>query len=154
MADKLYATLVDQQGTEQILAPLYGYDLSPKLVMKIFKRYQYQALEIIKENPYRLIEDIEGVGFLRADELAKRLGISLDDPRRIRAALLYVLDQIAIQRGHTYVYHKQLVQSALQYLNQKSAQLLDFSQIDQQIQSLIQKKKFILKANSYLFRYS
>ena len=150
LANKLYATLVDQQGTEQILAPLYGYDLSPKLVMKIFKRYQYQALEIIKENPYRLIEDIEGVGFLRADELAKRLGISLDDPRRIRAALLYVLDQIAIQRGHTYVYHKQLVQSALQYLNQKSAQLLDFSQIDQQIQSLIQKKKIYIEGE-FLF---
>ena len=49
LADKLYSTLIDQQGTEQILAPLYGYDLSPKLVMKIFKKYQYQALEIINE---------------------------------------------------------------------------------------------------------
>lgn len=150
LADKLYATLVDQQGTEQILAPLYGYDLSPKLVMKIFKRYQYQALDLIKENPYRLIEDIDGIGFVRADELAKRIGVSLDDPRRIRAALLYVIDQIAIQKGHTYVYHKQLVQSALQYLNQKSSQLLDFSQIDQQIQSLIQKKKIYIEGD-FLF---
>ena len=150
LADKLYATLVDQQGTEQVLAPLYGYDLSPRLVMKIFKKYQYQALEIIQENPYRLIDDIEGIGFIKADELAKRLGISTDDPRRIRAALLYVIDQIAIQKGHTYVYHKQLLQSALQYLNQKSNQLLDYTQIEGQIQALIQKKKIYIEGD-FLF---
>ena len=150
IADKLYATLVDQQGTEQILAPLYGYDLSPRLVMKIFKKYQYQALEIIQENPYRLIDDIEGIGFIKADELAKRLGVASDDPRRIRAALLYVIDQIAIQKGHTYVYHKQLLQSALQYLNQKSNQLLDLAQIEGQIQALIQKKKIYIEGD-FLF---
>lgn len=150
LADKLYSTLIDQQGTEQILAPLYGYDLSPKLVMKVFKKYQYQALEIINENPYRLIDDIEGIGFLKADELARRLGISLDDPRRIRAALLYVIDQIAIQKGHTYVYQKQLLQSALQYLNQKSTQLLDFAQIESQINELIKKKKIYIEGD-FLF---
>ena len=150
LADKLYATLVDQQGTEQVLAPLYGYDLSPRLVMKIFKKYQYQALEIIQENPYRLIDHIEGIGFIKADELAKRLGVSTDDPRRIRAALLYVIDQIAIQKGHTYVYHKQLLQSALQYLNQKSNQLLDYTQIEGQIQALIQKKKIYIEGD-FLF---
>lgn len=150
LADKLYATLVDQQGTEQILAPLYGYDLSPRLVMKIFKKYQYQALEIIQENPYRLIDDIEGIGFIKADELAKRLGIASDDSRRIRAALLYVIDQIAIQKGHTYVYHQQLLQSALQYLNQKSDQLLDLAQIEGQIQTLIQKKKIYIEGE-FLF---
>ena len=144
LADKLYATLVDQQGTEQVLAPLYGYDLSPRLVMKIFKKYQYKALEMIQENPYRLIDDIEGIGFIKADELAKRLGVSNDDPRRIRAALLYVIDQIAIQKGHTYVYHKQLLQSALQYLNQKSNQLLDYAQIEGQIEELIKKKKIYI----------
>ena len=148
LADKLYATLVDQQGTEQILAP--RYDLSPRLVMKIFKKYQYQALEIIQENPYRLIDDIEGIGFIKADELAKRLGVASDDPRRIRAALLYVIDQIAIQKGHTYVYHKQLLQSALQYLNQKSNQLLDLAQIEGQIQALIQKKKIYIEGD-FLF---
>lgn len=150
LADKLYATLVDQQGTEQVLAPLYGYDLSPRLVMKIFKKYQYQALELIQENPYRLIDDIEGIGFIKADELAKRLGVSNNDPRRIRAALLYVIDQIAIQKGHTYVYQKQLLQSALQYLNQKSNQLLDLTQIEGQIQELIKKKKIYIEGD-FLF---
>ena len=118
--------------------------------MKIFKKYQYQALEIIQENPYRLIDDIEGIGFIKADELAKRLGVASDDPRRIRAALLYVIDQIAIQKGHTYVYHKQLLQSALQYLNQKSNQLLDLAQIEGQIQALIQKKKIYIEGD-FLF---
>ncbi|HAX73800.1 MAG TPA: ATP-dependent RecD-like DNA helicase [Firmicutes bacterium] len=150
IADQLYETLISQQGMEQILAPLYGLNLSPRLVMKIFKKYQYEALDFIQENPYRLIDDIEGIGFVKADEIAKSLGIELNDPRRIRAALLYVIDQIAIQRGHTYVYHQQLIQSTLQYLNANTSILLDLHQVDLQIQELIQKKRIYIEGE-YLF---
>ncbi|MGL4373818.1 MAG: helix-hairpin-helix domain-containing protein, partial [Turicibacter sp.] len=150
LADKVYETLVSQQGMEQVLAPLYGLDLSPRLVMKIFKKYQYQALEIITQNPYRLIDDIEGIGFIKADEIAMSLGVDASDHRRIRAALLYVIDQIALQKGHTYVYQKQLVQSALQYLNQRSSLLLEYAQIENQINELIKKKKIYIEGE-FLF---
>jgi len=149
-ADKLYESLVEQQGTEHILAPLYGYNLSPQLVMKIFKRYQNQAVTIIEENPYRLIEDIDGIGFIKADEIAKEVGILADDPKRIRAALLYVIDQIAIQRGHTYVYHQQLLESVLQYLNKKAETKLTIQQISHEIQELIRLKKIYIEGE-FLF---
>ena len=150
LADKLFEALVQQQGAEQILAPLYGYNLSPQLVMKIFKRYEYQALQIIEENPYQLMDDIEGIGFIKADEIGQKVGFAPDNPKRIKAALLYVIDQIALQRGHTYVYHQQLLESARHYLNQKTTLQLTEPQIDQEIQELIRLKKIYLEGE-FLF---
>ena len=150
LADKLYETLVAQQGMEQVLAPLYNLNLSPRLIMKIFKKYQYGAMEIIKDNPYRLIDDIEGIGFLRADEVAKGLGFDANDPKRIRAALLYVIDQIALQRGHTYVYFDQLIQTALQYLHKQSNAMLSLEEVKTQIKELIKRKRIYLEGD-FLF---
>lgn len=149
-AKNLYQKLVDQQGTEQVLAPLYGYNLSPQLVMKIFKKYQHRAVAIVEEDPYRLIDDIDGIGFLRADELARKVGYELNDPKRIRAALLYVLDQIALQRGHTYVYKEQLMGSALQYLNKNSQLQLSTEQLQAQIDDLVRQQKMIIEGD-FLF---
>ena len=149
-ANNLYETLVQQQGTEKILAPLYGFNLGPQLVMKIFNQYQEQAIAIIEENPYRLIDDIEGIGFLKADELAVKIGIAAHDPRRIRAALQYVLDQIAYQRGHTYLYEQQLLASALQYLNQKTSKPLTADQLNQEIKELIRLRKIYMEGE-FLF---
>ena len=149
-ADKIYEAILEQQGNEQILAPLYGYDLSPQLVMKIFKRYQQNAVEVIQANPYRLIDDIEGIGFIKADDIAHKVGIEADDPRRIRAALLYVIDQIAIQRGHTYVNQMQLLESVSHYLNQNTSIRLDSQLIEKEIQELIRMKKIYIEGE-FLF---
>lgn len=149
-AKNLRQALEEQQGAEQVLAPLYGYNLSPQLVMKIFKRYQYRAVEIVTEDPYRLIDDIEGIGFLRADELAKKVGYALEDPKRIRAALMYVIDQIAVQRGHTYVYHAQLIGSALQYLNKNVQIQLTPEQLQAGIDDLVRQQKILIEGE-FLF---
>jgi len=149
-AKNLYEKLVEQQGTEQVLAPLYGYNLSPQLVMKIYKRYKERAVAIVEEDPYRLIDDIEGIGFLRADELARKVGYALEDPKRIRAALLYVLDQIALQRGHTYVFKEQLIGSALQYLNKNSQMQLSSEQLQTQIDDLVRQQKIMIEGD-FLF---
>ena len=149
-ADKLYETLVSQQGLEQVMAPLYGLNLSPKMIMKIFKRYQYGAMALIRENPYRLMTDIEGIGFTRADQIAIEIGFELNDPRRIRAALMYVIDQIAMQRGHTYVYFEQLIQSAMQYLNKGSNVLLLVDEIKTQVSELIKLREIYFEGD-FLF---
>ena len=147
---KLHDSLKSQQGSETVLAPLYGYNLSPQLVMKIFKRYQEQAVEIVEKNPYRLIDDIEGIGFLRADDLAQKIGYRLNDPKRIRAALIYVIDQIALQRGHTYVFKDQLILSALDYLNKKAPTPLKTEELQEQIDELVRLQKIIIEGD-FLF---
>lgn len=101
--EKFYQQLKEHQLNEHILVQLYGYDLTARLAMKLLKKYEYQTLEKLEENPYRLIEEVEGIGFIKADEIASKLGIEKDDPIRIRAAIYYVLNNISYQSGDIYL---------------------------------------------------
>jgi exodeoxyribonuclease V alpha subunit len=101
--EKLYQQLKEHQTNEHILVELYSYDLTMKLAMKLIKKYELATLEKLKENPYRLIDEIEGIGFIKADEIAQKLGIDLHDDRRIKASIQYALQQIAYQNGDCYL---------------------------------------------------
>src|SRR5699024_4855934 len=70
--------------TEQALYQLNNYGFGPTLSARIYQKYGVQTLEKIQDDPYQLVLDVKGVGFKRADELARRLGITGDDPRRIK----------------------------------------------------------------------
>ena len=72
---------------------LIEHGLSPKLAMDIIKRYEGYALHVVTKAPYRLARDIRGIGFLTADDVALKIGLSVDAPERIEAALVYYLDQ-------------------------------------------------------------
>ena len=133
--DVLVKTLKARQGDELILGPLYSYGISPKFVVKIIKLYEKDALSIIQSNPYKLIEDIDGIGFTKADEIAQAIGITTDDPRRIRAAVLHVMNRISAQDGHTFATHDQLTDMALQFLN-KDAIVTDIG-VHQEITELV-----------------
>lgn len=83
------------------------YDLSPQLAVKIFEEYGNELYEIIKTNPYRIAEDVSGVGFKTADAIAVKSGIGMDSEFRCRAAIIYTLSQSA-GVGHIYVPKKSL----------------------------------------------
>ena len=87
---------------------LTGYGISINLAVKIFNEYGQEMYKIIRSNPYKIAEDINGVGFKTADEIAERMGISSDSDFRIRAALLYTLLN-ASQLGHMYLPKQMLV---------------------------------------------
>ncbi|HPG42632.1 MAG TPA: helix-hairpin-helix domain-containing protein, partial [Acholeplasmataceae bacterium] len=140
--EKFYQQLLENQTNEHILVALYGYELSGKLAMKLLNKYQMLTLEKLEENPYRLIDDIEGIGFIKADEIARKLSISKDDPRRIRAAILYALEQIAYQNGDLYLTIDQLENYAYQALG-------DTMNLDQEIKQLIDDKRIVLEENRY-----
>ena len=76
---------------------LNQYGFGPQLSMKIYQTYKQDTLSIIQSNPYKLVEDIEGIGFGRADELGFQLGISGSHPDRIKAACLYSLETRCIR---------------------------------------------------------
>ena len=79
---------------------LQEYGISVNLAVKVYERYGQEIYRMIKENPYRLAEDIAGVGFRTADEIAKKVGIREDSDFRIRSGLLYTLLG-ASSEGHT-----------------------------------------------------
>ena len=82
---------------------LQGYGLTVNMAIKIFEVYQNKTVEIIKENPYKLVEDVEGIGFATADKIARSLGIDRRSEFRIRAGFLYRLTDASEKNGHTYL---------------------------------------------------
>ncbi|MEN0067665.1 MAG: ATP-dependent RecD-like DNA helicase [Myxococcota bacterium] len=92
----------DEEG-RALMMLLRGLGLSQRLADRIRERYGEQAAHIVRTQPFRLAEQIGGVGFRTADQLAQRQGLPADDPARVRAAAVYVLDQAADQQGHCFL---------------------------------------------------
>ena len=102
----------EQATMRRTLVFLQKYGISPNLSMKIAKYYGEDTILILKENPYRMVMDIEGVGFLTADRIAISMGISPTSEFRIRAALFYLMQVAAGNQGHTYVPREELLNQA------------------------------------------
>ena len=84
-----------------IMLFLKSFDISTLFAVKIYKLYGKDSIELIKENPYRLITDMDGVGFKKADEIALKMGIKLDSSQRISAGVVYMLNMLA-DEGNTF----------------------------------------------------
>jgi len=104
-----------QRGQREVMVFLQGYGVSPALALRIYKRYGAQAVERVRENPYRLAFDVWGIGFLSADRLAHSLGIGKEAETRIDAGVRHVLEEASGQ-GHVYLPRARLVESAGQRL--------------------------------------
>jgi len=106
----------EQYAVRQAMVFLQSYGVTPTLAVKISKVYGDRVKEIVLQNPYRLVEDVEGVGFLTADRIAISMGIAIDSESRLRAGLIYALQEAAVNAGHTYLPMPELMQRAGQLL--------------------------------------
>ncbi|MBQ9944607.1 MAG: ATP-dependent RecD-like DNA helicase [Clostridia bacterium] len=111
-AAQLGQAFLEQYAAREAMVFLQSYGVSPSLAVKISKRYGADAQQKIRENPYRLIDDIEGVGFLTADRIALSLGIARDSEYRLQSGLKYVLMEAANGEGHTYLPKEMLISHA------------------------------------------
>lgn len=107
MAMAIGEQMEDKKDMRQAMMFLQNYGISINLSAKIYKEYGPSLYGIIKENPYRLADDIPGVGFKMADEIAERVGIFTDSDYRIKAGILYTLLK-ATSNGHTYLPREEL----------------------------------------------
>ena len=96
-------TIEENLGLERIMVRLNEWGFGPQLGMKIYQAYREETIHLLTENPYRLIEEVEGVGFIRADELGSKLGMTGNHPDRIKAAVFHVLTNAALSEGHVYL---------------------------------------------------
>lgn len=107
LSDERKATLISvleqNMGLERTIIQLNEWGFGPKVAMRIYQAYREETLELLTENPYRLTDEIEGVGFQRADELGRHLGLTGDHPARIKAAILYTVNEVTQSEGHVYV---------------------------------------------------
>ncbi|GLB58313.1 SF1B family DNA helicase RecD2 [Cytobacillus sp. NCCP-133] len=142
-AKMLYETLMEHQGLEQAMIALNQYGFGPQLSMRIYQVYKESTIEVIQTNPYKLVEDIEGVGFGRADELGFQLGITGSHPDRIKAACLYILEMEGMQAGHVYVEAKVLLQSVKKLLEENKQDPIEFKEISNELIKLEEEGKIM-----------
>lgn len=135
------ATLKLNYGTEQIISSLVELGISNRLAFLIYDCYKEEALETVKTNPYQLVEDIQGIGFKMADTLAYEIGINSDAPERFRAALLHSLLEKSISQGDTYIEARDLLEYAINLLEDSRPIECQPAQVAEQLSQLIADSK-------------
>ena len=135
------AQLVDKRDMRKAMMFLQDYGISMGIAGKIYSRYGQEIYTIIKQNPYRLADDIDGIGFKTADEIAAKAGIKVDSDFRIRSGILYVLTQAAGQ-GHIYLPWTELEQGVTALL------LIDIRDMERHIMDMAIDKKIVVRENA------
>lgn len=137
-AQEIYVQFHEKQDMRQAMMFLEKYGISTTYAVKIFKEYGSRLYKVISENPYQLADDISGIGFKLADEIAARAGIGSDSDYRIRSGIIYTLQQGAAA-GHTYLPKEVAVRQTAQLLS------LDESYIEKHLMDLSIDKKIVQK---------
>ena len=104
-----------QKDIKNVMLFLQGSGVSTAYAAKIYREYGKESIDKVRENPYRLADDIWGIGFKTADGIAAKMGYGKEDPRRCRSGILYTLGQLS-DEGHVYAGEEQLVKTAGQLL--------------------------------------
>lgn len=136
IAQDIAAQVAGRANQRRAVIFLQDYGISLQTAVKIYAQYQEQIYEIIRKNPYRLAEDMEGIGFKTADEIAVKSGILRDSEFRIRSGISYTL-MLASQEGHTYL--------PRQVLSRRCSELLQIEEslIEEQYMNLQMERKII-----------
>ena len=125
-----------QREIKNVMIFLQSHDVSTAHAAKIYKTYESDAIPIVTENPYRLADDIYGIGFVTADTIAQKLGIDKDAPQRVQAGIKYVLSQKA-DDGHVFQHRAELIEACETMLEQEP------EAIEEGISALIETEEII-----------
>ena len=125
-----------QREIKNVMLFLQSHDVSTAHAAKIYKTYENDAIPIVTEDPYRLADDIYGIGFVTADTIAQKLGMDKDAPQRVQAGIKYVLSQKA-DDGHVFQRRAELIEACQTMLEQES------DAIAQGISVLVEKEEII-----------
>jgi exodeoxyribonuclease V alpha subunit len=105
----------EQKQVKEIMLFLHSYGVSTNLAIKIYKHYGAQALGVVQSDPYRLAQDIYGVGFKTADKLAQAIGLAREHPSRIEAGVVFAMNEL-VNEGHTFAPQENLLKKAINLL--------------------------------------
>lgn len=127
------------KDVQNVLIFLQGYGISVGQAMRLYRRYGSDTIKQVQENPYRMAEDIFGVGFKTADKIARQLGLPEDAPQRIQASISYTLSRAA-EQGHVYLPRELLFERIKDLLNDAGETLTE-SFLEEQLRQMIDEKR-------------
>lgn len=137
-AQEIASQLEEKKDMRKAMIYLQKYGISTKLAAKIYQYYGMKVYKVLEENPYQLADNIEGIGFKTADEIASKIGIHTDSDYRIRSGLFYTLQQ-AVGEGHVYLPQNILLRRANALLG------VDLEDIEKYIMDLRIERKTVMK---------
>lgn len=118
----------DVKKMQNAVMLMQSYNISTNLAIKIYNYYGHKTEQVLKSNPYKLVEDVDGIGFFTADKIAQKMGIATDSEFRFRAGLLHALKEFCDKNGNTYVTKANLsdnIYALLRLNGDKYVELLD-----------------------------
>ncbi|MCR5108729.1 MAG: ATP-dependent RecD-like DNA helicase [Lachnospiraceae bacterium] len=130
---------MEKREMRRVLIYLQQYGITNNMALKIYKRYDLETYRIISQNPYRLVEDIEGIGFKTADSIAARTGIRKNSEQRIRSGIVYTLNR-GIQDGNVYLPKDELIKNCAAILE------VDEDEIWTHVMNLSMDKKLVIRS--------
>jgi exodeoxyribonuclease V alpha subunit len=137
----------EQKEVRNVMLFLQGHEVSSSYAAKIYRQYGKESIRVVRENPYRLAEDIFGIGFLTADRIAMKLGIPKDSELRAEAGIMYVLQKLA-DEGHVYYPHEPLLEECRNILD------IDTAAVSTAMKKTEGEKKIVVEDDSvYLAGY-
>ncbi|GAC1564718.1 MAG: ATP-dependent RecD-like DNA helicase [Ktedonobacteraceae bacterium] len=115
--EQIIQSWLEQNEVKELHLFLQSHDVSMNLATRIYKQYGQESIKVIRENPYKLAQDVNGIGFRTADEIAVKLGLPRDSIPRLATGLRYVLAQAANDDGHCFMPEKELLRRASEILD-------------------------------------
>ncbi len=111
----------------QITVYFQKYGITPAYAMKLYKVYGSDTIKEVEENPYRMVDDIFGIGFKKADAIARQMGIAMDSEYRVRSGILYALGRFAEREGHTFYPQKEFCEKAAAFLEVSASDIYEMT---------------------------
>ena len=139
----------ENQSVNFLMKELAKYEIPPSFILKIYRKYGDEAEKVVKTNPYRLADEIENVGFKTADKIARKIGVALDNPIRLKSGISYVLHKSA-DVGHCYLDKKTLIDKAKKELGTNSDELIEKAIEESVLNRLIVKEEDRYYLKKYL----
>lgn len=127
----------EQKEIKNVMLFLQSHGVSTSFAVKIYKAYGNKSIEVVKQNPYRLADEIWGIGFRTADKIAQKMGFDKDSYERCRAGIIYVLNELS-NEGHCYATREQLVEESVKILEQSE------ENIQEAVEQMLAAKALIL----------
>lgn len=143
-AEQIVAKVKANETLAELSALICGEGITPNLAAKIYAKYGAEAIKKVTENPYILADEIERIGFITADKIARSVGIALDSPFRIQAAILFLLNEVA-ESGHVYLRPSEIVAKLPEIVGNNAS--IDVPKIAAAAEELIRFNRLVREEN-------
>lgn len=148
----------EMKEMQNVIMFLQTNQITTNMAIKIYNIYKEKTIEVVKSNPYQLVEDVDGIGFTTADKIAIKLGIDLYGENRIKAGLVYTLKTASEREGHTYLPKANLVQNCIDILGFSSNETaliekcIDYLQIEGMVKNFTYHSEDVTVLTKYYYQ--